>query len=286
MTVERYAALQTATGINVVKIGDVWWQQVRRFLYRPLLPFNKYNLPKKTTGFSSIGVLQHAVEDGQPFNSYLNPIVFDELSNYDIKNLRYSVRKHIQKAIKNNVTVSRIVDEQEFSEIAFPCYASFYERTKYGRDKNRSQKDGFARWSHDLFQFPETIVLGAFVGRELVAFEISCLVEDTLFLKTLVNSGKALKLGAPDLLLHSYRMGCREQPEIRSIYDSMLGQSAGINGYYFVRGAKVLALPANLHVPPALLWLVEKAHKRIHRRLVGLSNDEILASGLASDIGD
>lgn len=281
MTVERYAALQQATGINVVKIGDIWWQEVRRFLYRPLLPFKKYELKKGTAGFNWNGALQHAVEDGQRFNSYLNPILFDDVRDYDIKNLRYSVRKHIQKALKNNVTVARIVDEREFSERAFPCYASFYDRTKYGHEASRRQKDGFSRWSHTLFQFPELVILGAFVGGELVSFEISCLVEDTLFLKTLVNSDKALKTGAPDLLLHAYRIGCREQPEIQLIYDSMLGQNPGINEYYFVRGARVHALPANLHVHPALLWLVKKADQRIYGRLVGFSQDELRAKGFA-----
>jgi len=281
MTVERYADLQRATGTNVVKIGDIWWQQVRRYLYRPLLPFKKYDLKKGTAGFSRIGALQHAVEDGQLFNSHLNPILFDDIHNYDIKNLRYSVRKHIQKALKNNVSVSRIVDEREFAESAYPCYASFYERTKYGHDTSRREKDGFSRWSHTLYQFPETVILGAFVGRELVSFEISCLVEDTLFLKTLVNSDKALKLGAPDLLLHAYRIGCREQPEVHLIYDSMLGQNPGINEYYFVRGARVQALAADLHVHPALLWLVKKANQRIYGRLVGLGNEELLAKGFA-----
>jgi hypothetical protein len=276
MTIDRYAALERATGIKVVKVGDIWWQQVRPFLYRPLLPFKKYDLKEAIDGFNRIGAFQHGVEDGQSYNSYLNPIVFDEPHNYDIKKLRYSVQKHIKKALKNDVTVSRIVDEREFSEIAYPCYVSFYERTKYAFDASRRQKDGFSRWSHAVFQFPETVVLGAFAGRELVSFEIGCLVEDTLILKTLVNSDKALRLGAPDLLLHTYRISICEQPKIRTVYDSMLGQSPGINEYCIIRGARVLALPAFLHMHPALLWLTKKANKSIYERLLGLGNDELL----------
>jgi hypothetical protein len=226
-------------------------------------------------GFKRIGAFQYGVEDGQSYNSYLNPIIFDEPRNYDIKKLRYNVQKHIKKALKNNVTVSRIVDEREFSESAYPCYVSFYERTKYAFDRSRRQKDGFSRWSHALFQFPEIVVLGAFAGRELVSFEIGCLVEDTLILKTLVNSDKALKLGAPDLLLHTYRMNSCEQPRIRTIYDSMLGQSPGINEYYVIRGARVLALPAFLNIHPAILWLIRKANTSIYERLRGLGKDEL-----------
>jgi hypothetical protein len=284
MTIDRYAAFERATGMKVVKIGDIWWHQVRSFLYRPLLPFKKYDIRKTRKDFNRIGAFQYGVEDGQACNSYLNPIIFDELHDYDMQKLAYSVRKHIKKAVKNDVTVSRITDEREFCEYAYPCYLSFYERTRYGFDRSRRTRDGFSRWSRTLFQFPEAVILGAFVGQELVSYEISCLVESTLFLKTLVNSDKALKLGAADLLLHTYRLWSRELPQIRAIYDSMLGQSAGINEYYLVRGARVLALPADLHMHPVLRWLIQKGHKKIYGRLLGLSLEELLAKGLAKAI--
>jgi hypothetical protein len=268
--------------MKVVKTGDTWWHQVRPFLYRPLLPFKKYDLRKTTKDFNRIGAYQYGVEDGQACNSYLNPIIFDELQNYDIQKLAYSVRKHIKKAVKNDVIVSRILNEREFSEYAYPCYVSFYERTRYGFDKSRRTRDGFSRWSRTLFQFPEAVILGAFVGQELVSYEIACLVEETLFLKTLVNSDKALRLGAPDLLLHTYRLRSREQPEIHAIYDSMLGQSAGINKYYLIRGARVVAVRADLHMQPVLRWLLQKGNDKIYRRLLGLSFEDLLAQGLAS----
>jgi hypothetical protein len=277
MTIDRYAALEWATGVKVVKIGDLWWQQVRPFFYRPLLPFKKYDLQRTTDGFSRIATFQHAVEGGQSRNSYLNPLVFEEPRAYDMKKLPYNVQKHIKKALKNNVTVSRIVDEKEFSESAYPCYLSFYERTKYAFAASRRHKNGFSRWSHALFQFPETVVLGAFAGRDLLSFEIGCLVEDTFILRTLVNSDKALKLGASDLLLHSYRISVREQPNIRTIYEGMLGQRSGISEFYLVRGARALALPAFLHMHPALLWLIRRTNKNTYERLIGLGNDSPLS---------
>jgi hypothetical protein len=285
MTIDRYAAFERETGMKVVKIGDIWWHQVRPFLYRPLLPYKKYDLRKTTRDFNRIGAFQYGVEDGQACNSHLNPIIFDELHNYDMDKLAYSARKHIKKAMKNDVTVSRIIDEREFSENAYPCFVSFYERTRYGFDRSRRTRDGFSRWARTVFQFPEAVILGAFAGQGLVSYEISCLVEDTLCLKTLVNSDKALKLGAADLLLHTHRLWSREQPEIHAIYDSVLGQRSGVNEFYLVRGARVLALPADLHMHPVLRWLIQKGNKTIYGRLLGLSLEALRANGWARSMG-
>jgi hypothetical protein len=257
------------------------------FLYRPLLPFKKYDLKKATDGFTRIGAFQHGVEDGQSYNSYLNPIVFEEPRSYNLQRLRPNVHKHINKALTNNVTVSRILDESEFYESAYPCYVSFYERTGYAVDLNRIQKhgfsqrrtDGFSQWSHALFQFPEVVVFGAYSGPELVSFEICCLVEDTLVLKTHVNSDKGLKLVASDLLQHTCRIRASEQPNIHLIYDSLLGQVPSINDFYIYRGARVLVLPAFLHLHPALLWSIKKTNKNIYKRLLGLGSDELPECG-------
>ena len=94
------------------------------------------------------------------------------------------------------------------------------------------------------------MILGAFLEKELISFEIACLVEDTLVLKALINSSKALRLGAADLLLHTYRMSVCGEPQIVRIYDSLLGQQPGINDFYRVRGARALALPVICACPP------------------------------------
>jgi len=44
-----------------------------------------------------VGAFQFGVEDGQPHNSYLNPIMFEELDKYEIKALPYSAQKHIRR---------------------------------------------------------------------------------------------------------------------------------------------------------------------------------------------
>jgi hypothetical protein len=274
MPLERYAAFEQAVNVKVVKAGDIWWRQVRPFLYRPLLPFKTYDTKKTLDDFNRFGAFQHAVNDGQPHNSYLNPIVFDQPRDYNLKKL-HQVQVSVKKALKNSVTVSRIVDESEFTERAYACYLSFYQRTQYAHGASRREKAGFARWSHTIFQFPELVVLGAFNGGELLSFIIFCQVDDTLILKTLVNSDNGLKLAAPDLLIHSIRLSVSRQPTIRMVFNSMYGQSSSINKYYLRRGARVLALPANLHMHPVLCRVVRQASQSTYDRLLGLGGDQL-----------
>jgi hypothetical protein len=284
MTIERYAAFEQAVDVKVVKAGDIWWRQVRPFLYRPLLPFKTFDTKKTLDSFNRLGAFQHAVPNGQPHNSYLNPIVFDQPRDYNVKKT-HQVHVGVKKALKHNLTVSRIVDESEFTERAYPCYLSFYERTQYAYGTSRREKAGFARWSHTIFQFPELVVLGAFQGPELLSFIIFCQVDETVILKTLVNSNNGLKLAAPDLLIHSIRLNVSRQPTIRMIFNSMYGLSSSINKYYLCRGARVLALPANLHLHRTLHRVVRQASKSTYDRLLGLCDDQ-LAELHASAISD
>ncbi len=279
MSMERYAAFEQATGMKLVRMGEIWWQQPRSFLYRPLLPFKKYDLEGVKARFDKIGIFQSAVEDEQPSNSYLNPVLFERPQDYDVKKLRDNVRGSLKKALKSPITVRRMLDEEEFTEIAYPVYLSFYERTKYGFDAGRREKPKFKCWARNVFQFTEVVVLGAFLGRDLVSFEITCLVENTLILKTIVTSDRALRFNTPDLLLHYYRTIAQGQPEIHMIYDSMLSANDGLNNYKIMRGARVAALPAFLHIHPGLRWLIQKANRSAYDRLQGFNNGQLIAKG-------
>ncbi|MGH9528285.1 MAG: hypothetical protein ACRD2S_00020, partial [Terriglobales bacterium] len=253
--------------------------QVRPFLYRPLLPFKKFDVTGIREGFGRIGVFQAAVEDGQFSNSHLNPVLFQRPQDYEVSKLRDNVRGTLKKAFRNSVSVRRMIDEEQFSERAYPVYLSFYERTKYGFDTKRKERTKFATWAHALFQFPEAVILGALVGHEFVSFEITCLVENTLIIKTIVTSGRALELGTPDLLLHCYRTVARDQPEVRTIYDGMLSQNRGLNNYKIMRGARVTALPAFLRIPASVLWMIRKASGCAHEKLLGLNSQQLGARG-------
>jgi len=282
MSVDRYASLELSTGSTVVKKGDIWWHQVRPFLYRPLLPFRKYDLGNAVRQFGKFGAYQHGVIDGQPHNSYLNFIVFEDLHNYATGQLHKGVRRNLEATIKNDVALRRVLDEEEFSAKAYDVYLSFYRRTKYSFDTSRATKDGFAQWTRALFEFQDLVIVGAFSGQELLAFEIACLVEDAVILKTVAHSDKGIEFRTPDLLLHYWRVSTRETQSINVIYDSMLLNTLGINEFKIRRGARVTALPAFLHINPVVLWLIRTASKSIHTRLLGREAAEALTTGRTS----
>jgi hypothetical protein len=277
MSVERFAALEGAAGLKISKQSDIYWREVRPFFYRPLAPFCKYDPQKTKRQFRLLAAFQHAVTEGQPSNSYLNFIVFDDLRNYDPGKLHRNAQRNLKAAKKNNLTAARISEEKEFVERGYELYLSFYKRAKYKFATHRTRKEGFAEWAHSLFQFPDMIVLGAYQGDELLGFEMSCRVQDTVVLKTMVHSDKGLELRAPDLILHQWRVAAREDPGIAMIYDSGLS-TRGIDEYKLRRGAKVVAEPAYLHANPVLLGVVKKFGRDNYKRLVGFAPDEISAA--------
>lgn len=277
MTEDTYAAFERATAMTVIKTGKMWWTQVRPYFYRPLLPFKKYDSKKTRHEFDRMGGYQHGVQEGEPNNSYLNPIIFDDLRNYDPESLRKGARGCLKKALNENLAVRRMTDVEEFSEQGYPAYLSFFNRTRYHFDTSRREKAGFRRWARGVLQFPEAVVLGAFRGEQLVSFEISCLVGDTLIIKTVVHSDAALKVGGPDLLLHYRRTMAASCPEIRFMFDSLLVRDQGVNEFKLSRGAKILSMPSYVHLRPAFLWLMRNVSKSTYARIAGYSADELLA---------
>jgi hypothetical protein len=274
MTIERYAALEHSTGVRICRRNNLWWRRVRPFFYRPLLPFKKYDVGEASVSLGRLGVIQYPVGDCQPHNSYLNPVVFDDVRSYDMKSLCKSVRQQIRNALRHEIRVVRCLDQKRFCEKGFPVYLSFYERTRYEFDKGRRKRQLFDEWVSCLFRFPEVVILGAFAGQDLLAFHVSCLVEDVLVVKTIANSRKGLEVSASDLLLDYLRASARDQQEINVIYDGSFRDS-GVVRFKLLRGARVLSLPAFLRLHPAALWLINKTSKGISRQLQGCSDIEI-----------
>jgi hypothetical protein len=275
MSVDRYATFCTRTDIPVLHHRGIWWKRVRPFFYRPILPFESYDV--ETVAGSTPGWFQHAVKEGQPHNSYLNFMVFKDVRTYDLCHLHESARRYFRAAMKSRLLVRRIDNEYEFAGKGYDAYLSFYRRTAYTEDEYRRTREGFARWSRLIFEFPELGVFGAFLGDRMVSFEVSCVVRKTLLLLTRVHSDEGLSLHAPDLMLHAFRCGAREHPGIDRIFDSMVAARGGVNEFKIRRGASVESAAACLHIHPALLSIIARVRPRIHRRLVGLSPEEIHA---------
>ncbi len=274
MSADRYAALETSGGAFIVKQGPIHWRRVRRYFYRPLLPYLKYGVESTAPTFEQSGIFQHAVPDGDRHNSYFNPIIFDDLQNYEMGRLKKNVLRDLNFALKQGIAVARITDEQEFCEKAHPVYLSFYERTQYGFATYRRESAGFARWARTLFQFPELVILGAFRGEELLGFEMSCLIGDTVILKSVVHAEKGVSLHTPDLLLHHWRVMARNSENISMIYDGPMSAS-GVDNFKIRRGARPLALPAYLHANPLLRLAFRAGGNSIFRKLLGHTPQEL-----------
>ncbi len=275
MQVERYVAQEIATGQKkITKQGNVYWRQIRPFFYRPLPPFLQYDLESTTRDFHLLAGFQHGVLNGQPSNSGINLMIFDEVGSYSAGKLHHSVLGNVKRAIKNHVTVRCLTDVVEFSEKGHEAYLSFYERTRYEFATYRLRPEGFARWARALFEFPELLILGAFSGEKLIGYEISCRVLDVLVLKAAVHSDLSLKLRAPDLLLHLMRMRARESGDIAMIYDSCIS-TPGINQFKIRRGARVATVPAHLHMNRLLLRSLKVVNKARYLQVVGYEAEPI-----------
>ena len=130
---------------------------------------------------------------------------------------------------------------------AFRVYHSFYARTAYQWNKKRLERRHFDAWINTMIEYPEVIILGIFLGSgELLSYEISCMVDNVVHIKSIINSEKGIELHAPDISIHHYKEELKKNPEIRFIFDGFWMNNPSINIYKLKRGARVLTLPAKV----------------------------------------
>jgi hypothetical protein len=279
MSIDRYAKLVEAVGGTVLKQGQVWFSQGHRFFYRPLLSHRKYDLYEVRKQINKFGLFQHGVKDDQPHNSYLNVIIFDRLCSYSANTLGDGALRNLKEAMKSGTAVRRICDPEDLASKGHPVYLSAYRRNQYaantGWGAQRRDPKGFAKWAHTMFKFPETIVLGAYARGELLAFEISWMVEDTLVLSTIVHSDNGIALRTPDLLLHAWRSSVRDQPGVNFILDSLMG-STGVDEFKLRRGGRALAVRAYINIDRTALSLIQHIWPKAYSRISGRAPDEVL----------
>ena len=268
MSMDRYASLESMSGARIAKQGDIYWRQVRSFFHRPLIPFRKYDLESTSREFKKFGAFQHAVCEGQPHNSYLNLVVYEDVRSYEARRLHRGPARNLVAAMENGVQVRRLSNEKDFCDQGYPIYLSFYHRAKYSFASHRKRREGFAHWARALFQFPELVLLGGFSGPTLVGFGIACKVQDAVILKTSMHSDQGLTLRTPDLILHHWRQKAQEDGAVDVIYDGGLSTD-GIDEFKLRRGARVVSLPAYLHANPLLLRMIKRISKPRYDLLVG-----------------
>lgn len=276
MSVDEYAEFNRALGVKVRKENGIWWQQQHPFFYRPLLPFTELSPRDRNGSLRGHGALQHAVPKGEPCNSYMNLVVYEQPDSYQLSGLAKNKRRRIGQA-QQHLEIRPMLDQGEFIAQGFPVYLSFYERTRYSYKSDRRDPKIFAKWAGTLFRFPQLVILGAYGQHKLLEIDVSCLVEDTLFLMTTINSDEAMELRTGDLLLHTIREHAAKHERIKHIFSGYLAQKESLNRFKIERGARVLVKPAYLHLHRGLLSLIKLARRGLYDRLVGLSEAQVQA---------
>ena len=118
-------------------------------------------------------------------------------------------------------------------------------------------------------------MLGAYIRGELLSFEISWIVEDTLVLSTIVHSDNGVGLRTPDLLLHAWRITLRDLPGVNFILDSLMGLP-GVDEFKLRRGGRALALRAYVNIDRAALFLIRHIWPSAYSRIAGRGPGEVL----------
>lgn len=274
MSIDEYAEFNRAMGANLRQKNGVWWQQQHPFFYRPLFPFLELTSRDVDEHPRCLGAMQHAVPRGETCNSHMNFIVYEQPDSYKLSTLPKVNKRRILKTYKR-LTIRPILDQEEFTAQGYPVYLCFYKRTHFSYKSDRRNPRIFADWARSLFRFPKVVVLGAYSQNKLVQIDITCLVEDTLFYLDSINSGEALELQSPELMLHTIRDFAAKHEGIKCIYSGWLAQKESLNKFKIERGARVLVMPAYLHLHRGLLSLIKFARKSLYHRLIGLDERQV-----------
>lgn len=252
MSVDEYAAYQTALGERIVKAGEVYWRRVRPLFYRPLLFFepvkeNRVRLPL----LGSLGAVQYVVVDGDRANSAMKLIIREPASEYSIDCLDRSKKRQIRQAEKL-FTVRPIGDLECFANKAYQVYLDFYERTHYAYKSDRRDAGRFRAWAQIVFRFPQFLVLGAWLGTELQAVAIAQRISHTIVYSTFFASTAAMRCHVASLVLHHV---CRIAADVgaKRIVTGLVHQEIGLAEFYLQRGFKVVTKPAVIRGNPLAL---------------------------------
>ena len=246
----RYASHEQNLGLKISRIGDVAWRRVRPFFYRPLYAMQEID-PHQVSGpgGAMFGAFQHAVPRGARANSYLNYLIFDQLSVYSLASLNSERRRRIKRAT-GAFSMGRLADVEKYKHEAYPLYLDFVRRTGYGVGSHRQGEAGFARWAENLFQLREVVVLGAYREGKLAGVSTSFRFNRTLFCATLICAADSLAYHLPDLMLHVIRENAAQCSGLTEIFSGMYHGNTSLDAFYFERGARILRKPAWLKMNP------------------------------------
>ena len=261
------AAYDRLLGQEVIQEHGVFWRCVRPFFYRPLLMFRAYPVNSIVPPpLARWGGFQHAVPAGEPSNSRLNLLLFENRPHYSVRDLDYNRRRQVRIA-EGKFEIRPMTDASEFARKAYPVYLSFYERTRYAYGEQRRTRAIFESWADGLFRLPNLVVLGGYQGETLGGVSVSMRIDETLLYLTYFCDSESLRGNLSDLMLHEIRRAAAPCREIRHIYS---GTYKGTNAnFYLLRGCECIPVPAQLCLNPVSAYIVNHFMPRLRARLVG-----------------
>jgi hypothetical protein len=269
MSDREYAAYSQILGYKEIKVGGIYWNQIRPFFFRPLLPFLEYSPQTIYPPWTSIvGGFQYAVSDGVVANSCLNYRMFEKAGAYSIYSLDHNRRRQVRRA-SDRFTIRPMDDVNEFTTKAYQVYLSFDERTHYKTGAWRRLASGFARWADALFQLPKIVVLGGFQNNELRGVSVSMCVEDTVVYASSFCDTESLRWHLPDLMLHSVREMAATLPDVVQIYGGMCIGERGLDHFYALRGCTLVNKPAVLRLNPLTQGVLKYCRPQLYAKLRG-----------------
>lgn len=276
MSLEDFATVVGLLGPRIVRAGDTYWGEVRRFFYRPLLPLREYQPGMISKPWlAALGGAQYAVPAGSGANSCLNWLVFDQTRDYTVTTLDKNRRRQVKLAAKEFV-IRPLTDLTEFKRQAHPVYLSFQDRTGYKVGANRRDPAKFAAWAEAVFSIPHVLILGGYRDNLLVGVSLTYRVSSTVFYATFFCNDEALKGYLSDLMLHTVRESAADSPEISHVYAGMFKGIRGLDDFYLHRGAKLIRQPARLVINPLARLLLKTFLPRQFAQLHGRLTDEQL----------
>jgi len=275
MSIDEYADYESGNGATLVKVDDVWWRAVRPFFYRPLFPFQrlapgtvKPPSPSRLLGY------QHPVPEGEPSNSFLNAVVFEDIHGYSLDTLKKDKRYNIKKALKH-LSVKRIEDYREFVEGGYSVYLAFFDRTRYKWKSDRIHRQAYVKWATNVFRFPQIVTHGVYRDGTLSAVNISYRVEDVIFDAAFFSTTEALRMGSSELTWHVIREQAAAVRDARCIYEGPLLGNKGLDESKLFRGCTIRCQPAFLSMNPLVLFLLKRAGKTAYEKLAGMNEQQI-----------
>jgi len=263
------ATFQRSMGTKVLKVGDVYWTQVRPFFFRPLLLFKEYDAESiRPPLMSNFGGCQYSVKGAASANSYLNSLFFENSPGYSIATLDNARRRQVKRAQPEYI-IQPLTDVQEFKQQAYPVYLSFYERTRYSVGAKRRDPAFFEQWADALFKIPKILVLGGYRSGVLGGISLSYLADQTVVYATFFCDNVALDLYLPGLMIHAVRQAAAALPGISRVYAGNFKGLRGLDDFYRLRGASLVRQPMRLDINAGALFLLKKLRPKQYAHLLG-----------------